>query len=442
VTYSKRLRFYSNLLLAFLSRFKLVILASIFGGAILFVLIGILAPKIFSKRTEIIGVAGRYDINTLPWFILGEIGQGLTSLNATNTPEPALASSWETPDAGKTWTFTIKNGAIWQDGQPVKSDDINYQFTDVEIKRLDDKNISFSLKDPFVPFPAVVSKPVFKKGLLGTGEWKVSDISLVGGNISKLVLTSKDKSKRIYKFYPTTERTILAFKRGEINEISYAYELSPFDKWNNVHIEETDNNEQVVTLFINTKDADLSDKSARQALAYAIDKTSFNKERALSPISPNSWAYNSQVKSYTYDIDRAKELIKNITDRDDNPEIKLASTPTLLPVAEKIADYWNELGINTSVQVTSVIPSEFQVFLAVFDIPKDPDQYSFWHSTQETTNITNYANPRIDKLLEDGRSELNVEERKKIYLDFQRFLVEDSPAIFLYHPKVYNIIRK
>ncbi len=135
-------------------------------------------------------------------------------------------------------------------------------------------------------------------------------------------------------------------------------------------------------------------------------------------------------------------ILEDIEGSEIEPTVKLASTPTLLPLAENIAKYWGEIGIDTSIQVSSVIPDEFQSFLAVFDIPSDPDQYSFWHSTQEQTNITEYKSPRIDKLLEDGRSELNTDERKKIYLDFQRFLVEDSPAIFLYHPKNYNIKRK
>jgi peptide/nickel transport system substrate-binding protein len=93
-------------------------------------------------------------------------------------------------------------------------------------------------------------------------------------------------------------------------------------------------------------------------------------------------------------------------------------------------------------QVISQIPSDYQAFLAIFDIPDDPDQYSMWHSTQTATNITHYQNPRIDKLLEDGRSEINIDARKKIYFDFQRFLVEDSPAAFLYYPTTYSIGRK
>ena len=149
------------------------------------------------------------------------------------------------------------------------------------------------------------------------------------------------------------------------------------------------------------------------------------------------------MKTYGYDVSRAKELIEELeSELKDGLNIKLVSAPVLLPVAEKIAGFWQEIGVDAVVQVSSVIPSEFQAYLAIFEIPIDPDQYSMWHSTQKGTNITHYTDPRIDKLLEDGRSELEIEERRKIYLDFQRFLVEDSPAAFLYHPATYTITRR
>ena len=93
-------------------------------------------------------------------------------------------------------------------------------------------------------------------------------------------------------------------------------------------------------------------------------------------------------------------------------------------------------------QVSSVTPTEYDAFLVIFDIPPDPDQYTLWHSTQAGSNISRYKNPRIDKLLEDGRLNLDTEARKKIYLDFQRFLLEDAPAAFLFHPTWYTISRK
>ena len=122
-------------------------------------------------------------------------------------------------------------------------------------------------------------------------------------------------------------------------------------------------------------------------------------------------------------------------------DITLTTSPLLLAQAELIQKDWQMIGVKVNLQVISNVPTEYQALLAIYSISGDPDQYSLWHSTQTQTNITHYSNPRIDKLLEDGRTTIGVQERKLIYLDFQRFLVEDSPAIFLYYPTTYTIDR-
>src|SRR5690606_4458758 len=113
-----------------------------------------------------------------------------------------------------------------------------------------------------------------------------------------------------------------------------------------------------------------------------------------------------------------------------------------LPVAEEIAAQWRAVGVETQVHVVQTVPADFQAFLTVFEPPKDPDQYTLWHSTQTGSNITNFNNSRVDKLLEDGRLELNTQERRQIYLDFQRFLVEETPAIFLFNPSTVTITKQ
>lgn len=371
------------------------------------------------------------------------IGDGLTSINENGTVEPNLAASWESVDKGKTWAFRLKDGVVWQDGKPVVSRDVVYGFSDVAIERPDDKTIIFQLQNPFSPFPSVVARPTFRKGLLGTGQWKVTRATISGNYVQQLVLVNKNRDKKIYKFYPTEDRAKLAFKLGAVDILLGIFNPQPFESWKTVELKGESNTNQYVAVFFNTEDKLLSDKSLRQALAYAINKEEFGATRAYGPLSPNSWAYNPQVKPYNYDAARAKELIDELdSELKENLSVKLVSTASLLSAAEKIAKSWEAVGVKTQLQVSSAVPSEYQALLAIYDIPQDPDQYAIWHSTQGTTNISNYKNPRIDKLLEDGRAELNMEERKKIYLDFQRFLVEDSPAAFLYHPVSYAVTRK
>ena len=436
-------RYLIRLISAFLSRFKGIIFISFGVGILFFVVLNLIMPTLLGRSTSKIGVTGRYRTDNLPDFIISKAGDGLTKLNENGVVEPSLASSWETPDKGKTWFFHLRDDIYWQDGKKVTSDTIGYDFSDVEVETPDEKTVVFKLQNAFSPFPTVVSKPTFKKGLLGTGEWSVKSITVAGGYVQELILNNKEKGKIIYRFYPTEERAKLAYKLGKVNSLANIYDPSPLETWKTVEIVEEPNTSQIVSIFFNVQDKYLSDKSLRQALVYSIDKETLDGERAYGPISPTSWVYNPQVKTYAYDKLRAQELIDELDDEQvKDMEIKLLTTPILLPTAERIAKYWEAIGVKTVLQVSSGVPADYQALLAVFEIPKDPDQYSIWHSTQTSTNISNYQNPRIDKLLEDGREELTTMERSKIYLDFQRFLVEDSPAAFLYHPTSFTINRK
>ena len=438
-----RFRYLIRLSWEFLYRFRGILLAGVLLGISLFFLIRFLFPIFFSGTTKRIGVTGRYRTDGLPDEILSKISTGLTLIGNSLEVESGIAKIWESPDKGRTWYFYLKDGIKWQDGKEVTSKDISYNFSDVSIERPDEKTLVFKLKDEYSPFPTIVSSPVFKRGLMGLGEWTVNKITLSGGFVQSLTLKNSKRDRLIYKFYPTEERTKLAFRLGQVDFLEDIYNPEPLNSWNTININAQIDKTRVATIFFNTKDKFLSDKSLRQALAYAIEKNSFEKNRAVSPISPLSWAYNPQVKPYNFYPKKAKEMISELPNEIKNDlKINLQTPSILLPVAEKIVANWKDIGVNSDLVVSSTTPQDFQAYLAILDIPADPDQYSIWHSTQGSTNISKFSSPRIDKLLEDGRAELDMEERKKIYLDFQRYLIEDSPAIFLYHPIIYEVERK
>ncbi|MEK7470812.1 MAG: ABC transporter substrate-binding protein [Patescibacteria group bacterium] len=437
------LRFILRVLSTFVSRFKFVIVVGAFVGALFFILLKYISPMLFAGTTEKIGITGRYSATTLPKEVLFFVGNGLTKLDESGIPEPDLALSWETPDNGKTWIFKLDPNRIWHDGKKVMSQDIKYQFTDLSVETPDSETIVFKLQNSYSAFPVIVSKVVFKKGLLGTGEYKVKKVTVSGNIVQNISLDNEKGDIKVYKFYPTEERTKLAYKLGEVTKIENIINASSFSAWRGAKTEGSIQKGEYVAIFFNNSVSPLSEKNLRQALSYAINKDALGTPRAISPISKNSWAYNPQVKPYEYDMPKAKKVIselpKEITE---NLEITLTTSPVLLPAAEKIVKDWKDAGVNAEVRVQGAIPQDYQALLVIFDIPDDPDQYSLWHSTQMTSNISKYADPRIDKLLEDGRAIVNAEERKKIYLDFQRFLVEDAPAVFLYYPTTYTVERK
>jgi len=396
-----------------------------------------------AKKTEYIAVVGDYTASTLPQNILGQISYGLTQQDESGTISPGLASSWEATDSGKKYIFHINPNILWHDKTNVAIEDINYNIKDVTVTRAPPDTIIYDIPMPYTPFLTVVSKPLFKKGLVGYGPYYVSSLLFKGGSFLTLTLSSRNPAiaNKMYKFYKTESQAVLAYKQGEVDKIegllSYDETVA---KWKNTTITSDINYDRMVTIFFNVKDPVLAEKSVRQALAFAVPN--IEEERAYSPIGKTSWAYTDTVKQYLFDEEQATKLFEASKSSTSSASLTLYTFSPYLDVAQKIAESWTKIGLKTEVKVENTLPSSYQALLTARDIPKDPDQYAFWHSTQSFSNITNYSNPKIDKLLEDGRATIDQEERLKLYIDFQKRLVDEAPAIFLYYPKTYRIERK
>jgi len=392
-------------------------------------------------KTEKIGIAGLYTYQNLPSNITDLISFGLTQESNNNKPiNSPLLKDWTTQNDNKEFIFTIDTDHYWHNGQKFNVEDIDYKISGAKIEKITKDKIKISLEKPFSPLLSILKQPLFKnqKKLIGIGPYKVEEINYKGGYIKNILLqgVKKGQKKIKFTFYDNEESLISAFKLGEINKIENISSPKELDKWPNTKISpQSLANQNYVAVFFNTKK--LETKSLRQALSYATPKNDDNENRCISPISPNSWAYNNSVKTYDYNPDRAKELFK------DNPIEKIDITLNnrkLLPLAEEIKNSWQSvLNIETNISVENQINTdEFDVILAYGSIPQDPDQYLFWHSTQQN-NISKLNNPKIDKLLEEGRQSFDIQERKQIYLDFQKSLLEECPTVFLYYPTVYSI---
>ena len=61
--------------------------------------------------------------------LLGYLFEGLTEVSwLTDEVEPALAESWEHSDDGLTWTFHLREGVRWHDGEPFTARDVDFTF--------------------------------------------------------------------------------------------------------------------------------------------------------------------------------------------------------------------------------------------------------------------------------------------------------------------------
>jgi len=439
----KTIRRYYWVTKSFLTRHNKIIVRTT-GIVLSLILIFLLFSKYIPtfKTTTRLGRVGKYTIETFPVDIQLKISSGLVGVEGSGTILPKLAKSWEVQDAGKTYVFTLDNTLSWHDGSRLTPDDITYNFKDVEIGR-GDNTITYRLKEPFSPFFSAVARPILKKNKLGTGEFRMVKSVISSGVLQSLTLESETK-RLVYKFYPTETSSLTAYKLGEVDQLEGLSFISNSlsQDTTNILTESNSSTNQQSVLFFNNNDAVLTSKSARQALSYAIQDKTFGKERSISPIDKSSWAYNSLVKTYDYDPEKAKSLFAQDIQDPGSQTLELKTMLQYLDIAESIATSWREtLGVKVDVKVVSSITSDYQILLTDFTSPIDPDQYTIWHSTQ-ATNFTHFSNLKIDKLLEDGRRTSDQKLRKEIYQDFQRFLLEDCPAAFLFKSSTYSLSRK
>lgn len=387
-----------------------------------------------------IGLEGLYSLNNFPEEIAQKISYGLTQSDDSGhfSTSPLVKNLDINPEHNQ-YTFEIDPQLSWHRGKKLTAKNINYQIPGLEFSYPDYTHVVVKSNTTFSPILSTLSKSLIKKNFDGLGTHVVKRYRYSEGNLKTLLLKSTDNSI-LYRFYQHENDLINAFKIGEVDQITLTNDPQELANWPNTNLsKDVRTDERYIALFINTKK--LASKSLRQALAYATPKTNDLNDRAISPISPSSWAYNPEVKAYNYDPARAKELFKN----NEIESLSLVyNDQRLVSLADEIKKAWQEiLNINVDAHIdTQIDLQNYDIILAYGSIPTDPDQYVFWHSTQQKTNLTHLDHPPIDKLLEEGRQSFDVQERKKIYQEFQKILLEECPAIFLKYPTYYTISRK
>jgi len=215
-------------------------------------------------------------------------------------------------------------------------------------------------------------------------------------------------------------------------------------------------------LGFNLKHKPFDDVRVRRAINYAIDKQEIIDGVYLglginiaSPYKPGTRWSNPNLAPYPYDPNKARALLKEagftdmngdgILERDGKPfsfEIVTNQNKEREKSAVLIQRRLKAVGIDVKIRAIEwasfisrfIKTGDFDVVVLGWSLGLDPDQYSIWHSSQQAPgqfNFIGYNNSIVDKLLEQGRLELNPDKRMKIYHEFARVLLDDSPIVFL-----------
>ena len=284
--------------------------------------------------------------------------------------------------------------------------------------------------------------------------------------------------KIMFKFYNSEDELIEAYNRNLIQGIGA---LSP-EKLKNLKFSQklaprkTKLPRYFAAFFNQNQSKALSDKNIRLSLNYGTDK----KELLEKILNQNGLVINSPIlkelgpepaqQKYPFDREFAKQILENSgwkdldgdgfrekvtetkkkTTETEQPKealavkIKTSNWAELTKTAEMLKSQWGSLGFKVEVQTEtlqeiqqSIRERDYEILLFGEVLSLDPDPYSFWHSSQKKDpglNLALYDNKTADKILEESRQLLNQKERNKKYEDFEKIVLEDAPAVFLYSP--------
>jgi len=212
------------------------------------------------------------------------------------------------------------------------------------------------------------------------------------------------------------------------------------------------------------------DKRVRQAFAYATDKKALIDgvllglgQEATGPYKPGTWACNPNVRKYPHDPARAKALLSEagwkekdgVLVKDGQPfeftVLTNAGNDARAKTAAILQQNLAEVGIRMKIRTVEwaafinefIDKRKFDAVILGWNITPDPDQFDIWHSSKtglKELNFVGFANPEVDRLLDEGRSTFDLEKRKKAYFRIQEILAEEQPYVFLYVPEALPVV--
>ena len=199
-------------------------------------------------------------------------------------------------------------------------------------------------------------------------------------------------------------------------------------------------------------------KELRQALGLALDRDAISKivfqgnvVPGCGPLSPVSPYYDKGFKCPARDLAKAKQLVQQSGVPTPVPlRLMLNTDAVTLRLGQTIQAMAKEAGFNVQLQPTEFTSAldkgdagDFDTFQLGWSGRIDPDGniQQFVGSTG-SQNDSGYTNDALDKVLDQGRGELDKAKRTQIYSQASQMIMDESPLIYLYHDKYFTGLGK
>lgn len=438
---------------------------------------------------------------------------GLLRATTQGTYIPDLAESYTVSPDGLVYTLIMRSNATFSDGTPVTVDDVIFtinktqdpalkspiraNWVGVDVARVDDRTLTFTLKSPYAPFIENLTMGILPEHLwsditddefafsslnaepVGSGPFHVTDIargsngvpsSYTLSSFADYTLGKPYLSEMTIKFYQSEDALTNALQSGAVESAS---DLSPQNLTNipNSTVLKSSLNRVYGVFFNQNQSVVLRDKAVRQALTLAIDKPDLVQQVLAGFGTPLDGPLPSDVLPRTFDaatsLAQAQALLAadgwtagpdGVLQKTVNQQVQTltmslstADVPELRAAAQYLATSWAKIGVHTDVKIFSqgdltesvIRPRKYDALLFGEVISREPDLYAFWASSERIDpglNIAQYANTTADTILQKLRQTNDEPIRQDLYAQLDVQLEKDIPAIFLYSPDfVYSV---
>ena len=414
-----------------------------------------------------------------------QIYEPLYALNDASEEIPMLATEYTVSDDGLTWTFKLRDGVTFQNGNPLKASDVVYSYERAmassymaekteaieSVNAVDDSTVELHLKYQFAPLVEKISEIMIvneeyteankdDQGLLGfnacgTGAYQVTsavpDVSVSLESYEDYWGGAPAIKSATYELITDDTTAITSFEAGEIDMMGI-----PSANWAEMSTDDTYNSQaidanHVTYLILNTQAAPFDNLQVRQAISYAINRQdvidmSVDGLASAADTLATSYmfGYTEDHTSFDYDVEKAKELLSEAGYADglDIGSIKVLSGTYFEKVAQVVQGELAEIGVTCTIEgmdgnslIADCMGGNIGMSVMGQTNGMDYDFMKTYYGTDyiDSLNMARYSNEEVDKLFDEGASTTDKDARLDIYKQIEEIVQNDCAYVPLYN---------